>query len=89
MSTVSRKNLRGKHVTNILLNFIKEYDCGEKEMYFRINIEGENTGNYVKLSSTLYQKMLNEEFGIEELEGLLNRHVSIGTRHIYVGEKIV
>lgn len=88
MSTVTRKNLRGRHIANILLQFIKEYDCGEKELLFRINVEGENTGNYVKVSSGLYHKML-EGFGKEELEELLNRHVSIGTRHIYVGEKIV
>lgn len=88
MSTVSRKNQRGNHIASILLQFIKEHDCGEKEVLLRIDVEGENTGNYVKVSSGLHKKLV-EGFAEEELEELLNRHVSIGTRHIYVGKKII
>lgn len=90
MSTVTSQNLRIRNISEKVIQIIKKKDPAKKEdITLKINLNGHNTGFSVKVSNAFfYNEKLKKEV-IDNLEEVLNREVDFGTRHVYVGNKLV
>lgn len=90
MSTVTSQNLRIRNISEKIIQIIKKKDPAKKEdITLKINLNGHNTGFSVKVSNSFfYNEKLKKEV-ISDLEQLLNREVDFGTRHVYVGNKLM
>lgn len=90
MSTITSQNLRIRNISTKVIQIINKKDSAKKEdITLKINLNGHNTGYSVKVSNSFfYNEKLKKEV-IASLEEVLNREVDFGTRHIYVGNKLV
>lgn len=90
MSTITSQNLRIRNISAKVIQIIKKKDPAKKEdITLKINLNGHNTGFSVKVSNSFfYNEKLKKEV-IANLEEVLNREVDFGTRHVYVGSKLV
>lgn len=90
MSTVTSQNLRIRNISEKVIQIIKKKDPAKKEdITLKINLNGHNTGFSVKVSNAFfYNEKLKKEV-IDNLEEVLNREVDFGTRHVYVGNKLI
>lgn len=90
MSTITSQNLRIRNVSAKVIQIIKKKDISKKEdITLKINLNGHNTGFSVKVSNAFfYNEKLKKEV-IDNLEEVLNREVDFGTRHIYIGNKLM
>ncbi len=90
MSTITKQNIRMQNISEKVIQIIKKKDPAKKEdITLKINLNGHNTDFYVKVSNAFfYNEKLKKEV-IANLEEILNREVEFGTRHIYIGNKLM
>lgn len=90
MSTITKQNIRMQNISEKVIQIIKKKDPAKKEdITLKINLNGHNTGFSVKVSNAFfYNEKLKKEV-IDNLEEILNREVDFGTRHIYIGNKLM
>ena len=90
MSTITKQNIRMQNISEKVIQIIKKKDPAKKEdITLKINLNGHNTGFSVKVSNAFfYNEKLKKEV-IANLEEVLNREVDFGTRHVYVGNKLI
>ena len=90
MSTVISQNLKNYNISTKIITCIKKYDVGKDRcLNLKVNLNGQNTGYSVKVSKAFYYNEKAKEEVIRLLESAINRVIEFGTRHIYVGFKLV
>lgn len=90
MSTITSQNLRIRNISAKVIQIIKKKDPAKKEdITLKINLNGHNTGFSVKVSNEFFYNEKLKRQVIANLEEVLNREVDFGTRHVYVGSKLV
>ena len=85
--TVREKRFRAENIGCVIEKVIEKYYPNAKKLRLKLNIEGENTDKWIMCDPGINGE--NKEKIIAEIEALLMRPVSIGTRHIYVERKLV
>lgn len=84
---VSVEKIIAGNIAAAITNVFEKYHSNEKNLKLKLNVEGKNTDEWIMCDPNINGE--NKEKIIDEIEALLMRHVSIGTRHIYVTEKLV
>lgn len=90
MSTITKLNIRMQNISEKVIQFVEKKDTSTKKaVELKINLNGHNTGFSVNVSNAFfYNEKLKKEV-IANLEEILNREVDFGTRHIYIGNKLM
>lgn len=90
MSTITKQNIRMQNISEKVIQFVEKKDTSTKKaVVLKINLNGHNTGYSVNVSNSFfYNEKLKKEV-VLHLEQLLNREVDFGTRHIYIGSKLM
>ena len=90
MSTITKLNIRMQNISEKVIQFVEKKDTSTKKaIELKINLNGHNTGFSVNVSNAFfYNEKLKKEV-IANLEEILNREVEFGTRHIYIGNKLM
>ena len=90
MSTITKLNIRMQNISEKVIQFVEKKDTSTKKaVELKINLNGHNTGFSVNVSNAFfYNEKLKKEV-IANLEEILNREVEFGTRHIYIGNKLM
>ena len=79
-----------QNISEKVIQFVEKKDTSTKKaVVLKINLNGHNTGYSVNVSNSFfYNEKLKKEV-VLHLEQLLNREVDFGTRHIYIGSKLM
>ena len=90
MSTITKLNIRMQNISEKVIQFVEKKDTSTKKaVELKINLNGHKTGFSVNVSNAFfYNEKLKKEV-IANLEEILNREVEFGTRHIYIGNKLM
>lgn len=89
MRNVQKSNLQKRNISDAVRNVAKIVDkCNKKDISLKIKLEGENTDYCVAVSKDFYNNAEMKDQFIRQLEEKLCREVALGTRHVYVGEKL-
>lgn len=87
---ITRENLRKRNITDKVSKLLSKYDTeNKKERVMKINFLGHNTGHEVKISESFFWNEKAKKHFIYEAEEALGREIDFGTRHIYVGTKLI
>ena len=90
MSTITKQNIRMQNISEKVIQFVEKKDTSTKKVVvLKINLNGHNTGFSVKVSNAFFYNQKLKKEVIANLEEILNREVEFGTRHIYIGNKLM
>ena len=86
---ITRDNLQRRNITDKVRKILSQYDQGKnKNKSMKVNFLGHNTGHEVKISEAFFWNEKAKKEFVKAAEETMHRDIDIGTRHIYVGNKL-
>lgn len=86
MSKITQQQLKAYNIAKKLVYAIEKIDpYAIPFKTYKVKLEGEDTGFEVELT----KKFLDDKNLIISLEEIVGRTICLGTRHIYVGKKLL
>lgn len=86
---VVTRNIRERHFYDVLNGILSDIDKEKKQKSLKIKFVGQNTNYSVYVSNNFLKDDEKKEKMIAAAKKKLDREIKFGTRHIYIGDKLM